>query len=310
MVGLSTHNTIVLPDGRRLGYAEYGHHQGFPIVYFHGVPGSRLSGLLAGLLAAPRGARVIALDRPGYGLSDPQPGRRILDWPEDVRVVLDQLEIERFALLGHSGGGPYAAACAYALGRRVTRTAIASGMGQVAGAEASRRLTLRQKAFRATAAHARPAIRIALTRVAESVVRDVDAYLAGRVGSTAAVDAEILRRPAIRAIVHEDLLEAYAQGPQATIDDVRLLARPWGFPLNEIRTPVDIWHGEQDMVVPVWLGTDLAAAIPGARAHIVRDAAHLMVIDCMDDILDVLIEGKGNHPPHGPVNARVLSGSR
>ncbi|MDA0364962.1 MAG: alpha/beta hydrolase [Chloroflexi bacterium] len=305
MVGLFTHNTIVLPDGRRLGYAEYGHHEGFPIVYSHGVPGSRLSGLLAGVLAAPRGARVIALDRPGYGLSEPKPGRRIIDWPEDVRAVLDALEIERFALLGHSGGGPYACACAYAFGERVTGTAVTSGMGPVASVHASRRLTWRQKAFRATAAHARPAIRFALSRAAESVVHDVDAYLAGRASSTAPVDLEVLRRPTIRAIVQEDLREAYAQGAGGTVEDVRLLARPWGFPLGEIRTRVDLWHGEQDSVVPLWLATHVAAAIPGARAHIVRDAGHLMAIDLMDEVLDTLIVGKSDHPAHGSAQRAV-----
>ena len=308
MVGLSSHNTLTLPDGRRLGYAEYGRAQGFPIVYLHGVPGSRLSGLLAGVLAAPRGARVIAIDRPGYGLSDPQPGRRIIDWPADVRVVADALGLDRFALLGHSGGGPFAAACAYVLAERITGVALVSSMGPVTTTEAMRRMTGRQKLFRLAAAHIRPAMEFTLSRDADRLLNDAHAYLTGRVARIPPVDAEVLRRPTIRAMTQEDLVEAYAQGARAVADDVRLLARPWGFPLAGIRAHVDVWHGELDPVVPAWLGRQVAAAIPGAHAHIARNAGHLMLIDWMDEILDTLVAGTRGHPSRGPASARVPAG--
>ncbi len=87
-------------DGRQLGYAQYGQPDGAPIVYFHGHPGSRLEARLAHEAAAGSGFRVIALDRPGYGLSDFQPGRAIADWPADVAEAADALGIGRFSVAG------------------------------------------------------------------------------------------------------------------------------------------------------------------------------------------------------------------
>ena len=115
--------TLTLRDGRALGYAEYGDPGGIPGFYFHGHPGSRLEAQLADQAAVETGIRIIALDRPGYGRSDFQPGRRILDWPSDAAEVADQLGIGAVPVLGASGGGPYALACGYVLPERFRRWA-------------------------------------------------------------------------------------------------------------------------------------------------------------------------------------------
>lgn len=115
MSRLGTNLTCRLPDGRTLGYAEFGCPNGRPLMWFHGFPMSRLDGWAADRIARRRGIRVIAPDRPGFGLSTFQPSRRIVDWPADVKALADHIGIKRFAVLGLSGGGPYAVACAYAL---------------------------------------------------------------------------------------------------------------------------------------------------------------------------------------------------
>ena len=112
---------LELPDGRVLGFDEYGARDGTPLFYFHGTPGARLEWhLFGGENAAQRlGLRIIAVDRPGMGLSTFQPGRRITDWPADVRAVADALQLGTFAVLGCSGDGarlacfPRAAAAAW-----------------------------------------------------------------------------------------------------------------------------------------------------------------------------------------------------
>jgi pimeloyl-ACP methyl ester carboxylesterase len=298
MVALSTHHTLELPDGRSLGYAEYGRTDGSPILYFHGIPGSRLSGLLAGVLASPRGGRVIAIDRPGYGLSDFQPHRRIVDWPADVAALADALEIERFAVLGYSGGGPYAAATAHGLPERVTTAAIVSGMGPATSRAATRRMTAGQRAFRFTVRRLVPVVDLAVHYLEGRVTTDIESYLSDRHAGTPDVDLEVMARPTIRAMLKEDMIEAFAQGSDGAAYDVRLMAAPWGFPLESIRVPVHLWHGEQDRVVPVWLGRQVAEAIPGAHAHIVRDAGHMLFVDRMDAILGTLIA------PPAPSRAR------
>src|SRR5262245_6028460 len=104
-----TIQTLKLKDGRNLGFAQFGADSAPPVFYFHGWPGSRLE---AGFFEIP-GVQMIGVDRPGYGLSDPHPKRKLADWPNDVAALADHLGFGKFAIVGMSGGGPYAAACAY-----------------------------------------------------------------------------------------------------------------------------------------------------------------------------------------------------
>ncbi len=126
-----TDQQIKLQDGRNLGYAEFGPPKGTPIFYFHGFPSSRLDWQLFcdDDTLAELNIRVIAPDRPGYGLSDYQPDRRLIDWPNDVIELANTLQIDRFAVLGISGGGPYAIACANGISERLIRVGIVCGMG-------------------------------------------------------------------------------------------------------------------------------------------------------------------------------------
>ena len=120
---------ITLSDGRKLDFNEYGPASGTPLFYFHGSPSSRIEFKLFGSedLLESLNIRLIAADRPGSGLSDFQPNRRFMDWPKDVVALANHLNLERFAILGYSGGGPYAAVCALAIPERITRVGIVSG---------------------------------------------------------------------------------------------------------------------------------------------------------------------------------------
>ncbi len=134
-----TGRTIRLRDGGRLGYAEWGDTDGRPLLYFHGWPGARVEGRLGAEVARAKGIRFIALDRPGMGLSDYQPRRTFVDWPIDVAELAAALGLDRFAVLGISGGGPYAAACAWKLSERLTGAGIArSRVSRGGGSDASR----------------------------------------------------------------------------------------------------------------------------------------------------------------------------
>jgi len=117
--------TVTLPDGRRLAYTEWGLPDGKPLLYFHGTPGSRLWCPDEDATAAA-GVRLIAPDRPGFGRSDPQEGRTLADWPKDVEALADALHISSFAVVGVSGGGAYAAACAALIPRRLSGVAVVS----------------------------------------------------------------------------------------------------------------------------------------------------------------------------------------
>src|SRR5262249_44723118 len=133
--------TLRLHGGRRLSYAEYGDPSGHPVVWFPGTPGSRLSSLDPAILMRLR-IRLVTVDRPGCGRSDPHPARTVLGWPHDVAALADALGLERFALAGVSGAGPYLAACAYALPNRVSAVAAIACMGPMQAPGAARRMRL------------------------------------------------------------------------------------------------------------------------------------------------------------------------
>jgi len=120
---------LVLGDGRRVGVAVFGAREGFPVIGLHGMPGSRLMYATVAQAAARRGIRLIAVDRPGYGRSGRRAGGTLLGYAGDVAGIAEILGLERFAVLGTSGGGSYALACAARLGSRLTRVGVVSGIG-------------------------------------------------------------------------------------------------------------------------------------------------------------------------------------
>ncbi len=277
-----------LRDGRRIGYAEYGWPGGPAYFYFHGHPGSRLEAAFAEPAAQAAGVRVVALDRPGYGRSDFQPGRTMLDWPGDVEQVADQLGVDRFSVVGSSGGGPYALACAYRLPDRVGRAAVISGVGPYHVPGITRGMRWQNRiAFRWGARW--PALPRALMR---SMRRNIQARPERTVEAIARamspVDARIVRRPEVRELLAMDLAEAFRSGAEGAAWDVVVLGRRWGFALRDIQPTVDLWQGEADVLVPPAMGRHQAAQIPHCTAHILPGEGHLLVIDHIEDIIAVL----------------------
>jgi pimeloyl-ACP methyl ester carboxylesterase len=296
MVAITTFNQLTLADGRQLGYATYGREELWPILFFHGTPGSRHTAHLAGLVASTHESRVIALERPGYGLSDHQPGRQIHDWPADVQEAADLLGLDRFSLLGYSGGGPFSLATAAALGDRIASIAVVSGMGPVHHPLAEAQLTREQRLRRFAVARLSPAVRLLAWQVGRQIRGDVRAFVERRAQASPQADQEHMERPEIRAVIQQDMLEAYRQGGAAVAHEFGLLARPWGFDLDAVRQPLQIWHGTEDDVVPIWLAEVLAEAIPHAQRRFLSGVAHLLLLDHMDAILEQLLAARTSAP--------------
>ena len=289
MVAISTFNQLTLPDDRRLGYATYGREEHWPILFFHGTPGSRHASHLAGLVASALDARVVALERPGYGLSDPLPGRRITDWPADVEAAVELLGINRFSLIGYSGGGPFALATAAALGDRVASLAVVSGMGPLYSDHAEVQLGWRERLRRLAIARATPVVRLVAWRIGRQVRRDAEAFVRRRAAESPEADRLHMERPEIRAVMQQDLMEAYRQGGDATAREFQLFARPWEIDLGAIDQPMQLWHGTDDHVVPIWLADAVAQAIPHAQQRYLSGLGHLLLLDHMDGIISHLL---------------------
>lgn len=258
---------VTLPDGRRLGYADYGDPGGFPVLYFHGFPGSRLEASLVADEALSRRVRLIAVERPGYGLSDPQPGRRLLDWPADVAALVDALGLERFSILGASGGGPYALACAFSPAARLKRVGLAAGLAPLREGQL-------KPASRLGMLLVRGAFPLLQALLASQARRHPGRVVALAARLLSAADREVLRRPEVNAVFQRSLQEAFRQGSAGMEGDMAIYGSLWGFRLQEVRFPVELWHGEADRLLPVRMGRQQAAALAHASARFLPGEGH------------------------------------
>ena len=279
---------VVLPDGRWLAYAEYGDRLGRPVIVFHGLPGSRLQRHPDESIALARSARVIQFDRPGFGRSDPKPGRTLADWSDDVAAAANAMGLDRFAVAGVSGGGPYALACAARLGDRLTRVAVVSGVGPP-GSMPGSAMTVPVRIAFALARRTPWVLRGPAAVVGQLVKSHPRRYIGLVAARMAPVDRAILARPAVRAMFCGDLGEAFRQGPRAFVEDLSLLARPWHLPFEAICTDIVFWHGDDDRMIPVSAAQHLTQAIAGARLNACGREGHFLVLDRWGEILAWLV---------------------
>lgn len=280
--------SAVLDDGRRLGYAEYGDPTGRPILYFHGMPGSRVEAQAFGEAAAVGGLRIVAVERPGMGASPMAPRRHVIDWTGDAAAFADTLGLGRFAVLGVSGGGPYALACAHALPERVSGCALVGAVAPLpAGISGGMDDAVRRHYRGLLMLRRLPVLaRLVAAQTARKVRRPGGARALVAANMSATDQARIDASPRLAAAIEASITEAFRTGSAGFATDLRVLfTRPWGFPLGQIRVPVAIWHGEADANVPIADGHRLAAAIPDSQARFVGDAGHLLFVDQAADVL-------------------------
>jgi pimeloyl-ACP methyl ester carboxylesterase len=294
---------ITLADGRRLGFDDFGDPDGTPVLFFHGFGSSRVVRHPDDDIAAELGARVIAIDRPGIGLSTRQPGRRVTDFPRDVAELLDVLGIERCSIVAWSGGGPYALACAWQMPERFSVVGLISAPAPLSGVPGSTGYTWpRHRAMSRTADHAPWVIALAMWQWSRQQKSDPQKHLDEAIGGMVEADREILGDPALRAVMIANASEMYRQGSGGVYDEALCLARPFGFPIGGVTVPVRIWHGAQDQVVPVGMGRYLQRNIANAVATFFPHEGHHFVYDRWREILGVIVaEARGlGAPVAGP----------
>lgn len=290
MPGPRIDSTLTLRDGRVLGYAEFGDPAGTPGFLFHGHPGSRLEGELGHEAAMNRGVRIITLDRPGYGRSTFQPKRRILDWPNDVAQVADQLGITQFAVVGGSGGGPYALACGYALPGRVTKVGVVSGVAPYSAPHATEGMRWQNRVGFQLGARIPPLATLIMWSMARQVRKSPERVVEAVAKAMSGPDAEVVRRPEIQQMLARDLQESFRQGHRGAAYEVVLLGRAWGFDPAEVKPPAVLWQGEADVLVPPAMGRYLAGRIPDCTAHFLPGEGHLLMLNHIEEILDAFAE--------------------
>jgi pimeloyl-ACP methyl ester carboxylesterase len=293
------HREITLRDGRTLAFAEHGSPSGRPVIYCHGTPSSRVEGelIVDDATVSALGLRVIAPDRPGMGYSQPQPTRRIVDWPNDVVELAAALDLDTFAVFGSSGGSPYAAACGALIPSRVRVVGI---MGGVAPADAPGVSSAMSGPLRMMFRLGRiaPAVLRTLFRLNLRALRRGGERAGERMAAWAPEpDRVVLQRAEVGKRFMACFEEACRQGPAGPALDVSLIARRWGFDLDAVTVPVLLWHGELDGNVPVAAGRFLAGAFAHCQATFYPKDAHLSVpLNHQQDIFGALAAAFDKRP--------------
>jgi pimeloyl-ACP methyl ester carboxylesterase len=268
-----------------------------PLLLFHGVPSSRLDWYLFGApeLTQQLDLRVIAVDRPGIGCSSPRSSAQLMDWPADVATLADSLGLTRFGVLGYSGGGPFALACARLLPERLTAVGVVSGelSHNVAGVMVDMSPASRQL--------------FALCRLAPWLGRGLlllmdrgarchsEQFLAQMRATLPEPDWRVMADSAKQQAFLATLREALRQGPRGVQEDAAQVVRPWGFQLEEIAVPVHLWHGNADLNAPVAMGRYLAEHLPQCHAAFYPNEGHLSLVEHhAQEILGVLAAEMGS----------------
>jgi pimeloyl-ACP methyl ester carboxylesterase len=275
----------VLPDGRHLGYAEYGSPDGKPLFVFQGTPTSRLP---HNPLATECHARLIVPERPGFGLSDFQPGRTLLDWPADVLALARHLGVDRFSVVGISGGAPHALVCGARIPERIHRLGIASGFGPIDAPGSRTGMATQRRVGAFAARHLRFLVRPlmwAFRNPARNPERFVERFTSGFPGS----DAGLLQNPELRSMRARSYAEATRRGVRGFAWEVVLVAQPWRFSLADVPCQVHLWHGEADASTPVSMARHVADSLPQCTATYFPGEGHFVAARHWDEIVATLI---------------------
>jgi pimeloyl-ACP methyl ester carboxylesterase len=276
--------TLLLPDGRLLGYAEWGDPGGPPVLYFHGTPASRLDPVCFAEAPTEAGVRLISVDRPGMGLSSFQRHRKISQWPVDVAALAEALKLERFGVVGWSGGGPYVLACAAQLPDRLTGAISVAGVGRLDGPDAMAGMNGQEAKLTRLCLKAPPVARIVLGIVLKlSRAKPEQAFNSFR-SEVSESDQQAIDALPAEAKRMGWFIESGRQGAKGPVHDYRALG-DWGFRVEDVRAPVSVWQGDADQLVPMRQAEALVAAAPGARLRACPGEGHLIMVSHAGEIL-------------------------
>ncbi|MET0455577.1 MAG: alpha/beta hydrolase [Mycobacterium sp.] len=282
---------VAVGDDRQIGFAEFGDPQGRAVFWLHGTPGARRQiPVEARVYAESNHVRLIGVDRPGIGSSTLYQYPNVLAFADDLRTIADVLGIDQMAVIGLSGGGPYALACAAAMPDRVVTAGVLGGVAPASGPEA---IGGGAMAIGSAVAPLMPVIGLPMRLAMASLIRlarpfaspAIDLY--GRVSPES--DRRLLARPEFKAMFLDDLLNGSRKQMAAPFADVVVFARDWGFRLDEVKVPVRWWHGDKDHVVPFAHGVHVVSRLPDAELYHLPGESHLAGLGYAETILDTLM---------------------
>jgi pimeloyl-ACP methyl ester carboxylesterase len=284
---------IAVGDDRQIGFAEFGDPQGRAIFWLHGTPGARRQiPMEARVFAEQQHIRLIGVDRPGIGSSTQHSYDTVVAFADDLRTIADTLGIDKFIVVGLSGGGPYTLGCAAAMPDRVVAAGVIGGVAPTMGADGITGGLMGTVGTRVAPLLQFAGVPIGL--VASAIIRLIRpvaspaADLYGRVSPEA--DRKLLARPEIKAMFLDDLLNGSRKQLSAPFSDVVVFARDWGFRLSDIKVPVRWWHGDADHIVPYAHGQHVVSRLADAELYPMPGESHLAGLGRAEEILHTMIK--------------------
>jgi pimeloyl-ACP methyl ester carboxylesterase len=274
-----------LDRGRRVCVAEFGARDGFPVIALHGTPGSRLKYAAADSTATSLGLRLISPDRWGYGGTDAHARPSLSEYARDVRALADMLGLGRFAVIGISGGGPYALGVAAQLGSRVTRLALVAPVGPIS--ETPRR---EMRPFHRFCFRVLPRIpggtRLVFRAYRRLLQVAPGAAISVATFRTARADIELAAAADVRGRLAATFREGLRPGASGPVIDLRLFSRAWDVDPADVATPTRLWLGADDRNVPQFAVRSLARKIRQAELTVLGGEGHLWVLRNYRDVLE------------------------
>lgn len=310
MQGFPVERVLELRDGRRLGYGVVGGRSATTVFHLHGAIGAPLSPSPdLQRLVSELGVRFVTVYRPGFGSSSDQPGRSMLDHAEDVCQLADTLDVGRMAIVGVSAGGPYALACAHALGARVTGVAAISSMAP-SGAPCRSAAVPRRVRWPLRLLSHSPRTATAIGNFGVRAIRRHPKLLIRSMASGApAADRALLTEQTTGDEAISSFLAATARGVRGMVDDYRVAIGDWGFDPVAIETDVHLWHGAKDNIVPIDHALQIATTSDRFRITLDPDEGHFFFRRRLSEILRDLIIQRAPAAAE-PITIRRSSDSR
>lgn len=278
-------SSITLTDGRALGFLECGDPKGHPVFYFHGFPGSRLQASDFHETAKAHRYRFFGIDRPGMGLSTFNKKHTILNWSQDIVALANHLEIDKFSVIGHSGGAPFVMACAYMIPERLSGAAVVSGIAPTTLPESKIGMPWGLRAMNVLVRYV-PGFAFLLMKIQQKMMLKPKIF-----------NQFIQKLPAPDRIIFQDInhinkmmdmiAEALKDGVNGAAQEICLVLRPWGFDLEKITYPITIWQGKLDMQVPASHADIYKTKLPHAKLRLFEHEAHVSTLyNHMENILE------------------------
>ena len=278
--------SVKLSDGRSLSFARFGDPSGKPVFYFHGFPGSRLEPQSNHDAFLKAGIQLLALDRPGIGHSTRKNKRKLLDWPDDVVEIAKILKLEKFSILGVSGGGPYALACARAIPGYLNKVTVACGLGPIDAPNATSGMMLSNRVLFRYGKFFPPVLHLSTFLMVRQLSSKPAKGLKKFVEGLPEPDRLVLSKTDAQDFVAASAVEGVRQGSGPLLEEIGIYSRSWGFKLEDLNVPVSLFQGEVDIDVPASMARHQATLIPDCEINLYPDDGHFsLLVNHIDEII-------------------------